>query len=380
MKLGILTQPLGANYGGILQAYALHTILKKMGHEVFIINNTSKKVSLINKTLSIFKRILLKIVLNRRIVIRSWPTGDELKIINGNFDKFIQEHMQLTKRGISFKNLQNEYNFEGYIVGSDQVWRPSYTTDISVYFLSFLKDKIKIKKISYAASFGVDNWEFSNKQTKICSALIKKFTAVSVREASGVGLCQNYLGLTPTLVLDPTMLLRKEDYTDLIKSNKIYTKRGNLFCYFLDDGYKKEKELNHFIGKLGFVSFSILPSKQFSEVSKKGIEQCIYPPIANWIKAFDEAEFIVTDSFHGTVFSIIFNKPFITISNNDRGKARFTSLLTLFGLESRLITTFDNLNADLFKSEIDYTSVNLILQKERDKSYNFLYEALPNGE
>lgn len=118
-----------------------------------------------------------------------------------------------------------------------------------------------------------------------------------------------------------------------------------------------------------------MPKRSFSEPGRKDINDCVFPPVEEWIRGFIDTEFVITDSFHGTVFSIIFNKPFISIANKSRGLTRFESLLKLFQLEDRLIFSYKDLNLNGFK-EIDWKKVNAILKREREKSKLFLEKYL----
>jgi len=113
--------------------------------------------------------------------------------------------------------------------------------------------------------------------------------------------------------------------------------------------------------------------KKFYDKERKGINDCVFPPVEEWIRGFIDAEFVVTDSFHGTVFSILFNKPFVSIGNKGRGLSRFTSLLKMFKLENRLIFNSEYCNLDNLNS-IDWERTNSILRDKREKSLRFLYE------
>lgn len=386
MKIGIITQPLAVNYGGLLQNYALQQALIRMGHEVYTINRNdfpniytvSKYVALKFYIMHIIRRILGKP--SSLQSFRQWGISyqDYIKIRMSCKD-FVENNIKTTELFKTQQKLQEiieKYNFNGYVVGSDQVWRPIYSLNIYNDFLDFCQDKKDIKRLAYAASFGVDNWEFNDEQTKECSRLAKMFNAISVREESGIKLCKEHLGIDAIHVLDPTLLLEKEDYIKLAEQNNEKESEGNLFCYILDTNDSIKRAIDNIENKMSLKSFQVKAKKSLSAYnSKDNIEDYVIPSPTKWIRAFMDAKMVFTDSFHGCVFSIIFNKPFWVIGNKERGNARFDSLLKLFNLENRRITLDEINNTDL-KSPIDWNSVNAIKKEWQNKSIEFIKENL----
>jgi hypothetical protein len=373
MKIGILTQPLHNNYGGLLQNFALQKVLKGLGHEVLTINIKGRESSFIRKCASISKRVVLKIFGRSTGKIRKFPTVQEKKIISEHTSQFVVRNINTTKpinRKVN-EGLLSEYAFEAYVVGSDQVWRPRYSPQQSTFFLDFLKNNSNVKKLSYAASFGVSDWEFNQKQTEEFSPLLKQFDAVSVREDSAVDLCKRYFDVDATHLLDPTMLLDKEVYISLVEKQNIGKSPGNLFIYILDKNEEKSAIVDSVANKYKLEPFTVMAKRGFSEPGKRDIKDCVFPPVEEWIRGFMDAEFVITDSFHGTVFSILFNRPFIAIANKSRGTTRFTSLLKMFNLENRLIFSPEELNLDKVK-EIDWGNVNEILEQDKERAIFFL--------
>ena len=247
--------------------------------------------------------------------------------------------------------------------GAIRYGRPLYSPCLTNYFLDFLDHEEIIKKIAYAASFGVENWEYSPQQTIQCAALSKKFDAISVREDTAIKLCKEHLGVKAVHVLDPTLLIPKEDYIKLVAKDNIPKSKGNLMTYVLDKTNDKNEIIQKIAKKLDLIPFSVMPEKTFSEVGSNGLKDCIFPPVTQWIRGFMDAEFVVTDSFHGTIFAIIFNKPFIVIGNSERGMTRFKSLLKIFGLKDRLIISSVDLTLEKINSTIDFNRVNITLKK-----------------
>ena len=378
MKIGILTQSLYTNYGGLLQAFALQSFLKQMGHEVRTVDRPISKIPLLIKVLSIVKRLFIRIFFRKSTPIRVWPTSKERKIISQHTNRFVKENIVTTEKIDTWEkfSLLKKHGFEAYVVGSDQVWRPIFSPGVTHYFLDFLDKDDKVKRIAYAASFGVDNWEFSSKQTAQCAALAKSFDAISVREDSAVKLCKEYLGVDGIHVLDPTMLLTKEDYIKLVKKDNIPKIKGTLMTYVLDKSSDKKEIIQKVAEELNLIPFSVMPNKTFLEAGKENIEDYIFPPVTEWIRGFMDADYIVTDSFHGTAFSIIFNKPFISIGNAGRGMTRFTSLLKMFGLEERLILSSEELIIEKIHTPIDFAQVNQLLKTEQQRAYKFLDKTL----
>ena len=238
-------------------------------------------------------------------------------------------------------------------------------------YLEFAKEW-RIKRIAYAASFGTEEWEYTEKQTKSCATQLKKFNAVSVRESSAVQLCNDNFGVKAEHVLDPTMLLSKEDYIKLFKDYNAAQSDGNLFCYILDEGEEKKSIVDCVVKEKGLQPFYV--NSRYEDLDAP-LEERIQQPIEKWLRAFYDAEFVITDSFHACVFSIIFNKPFIVYGNKERGMARFESLLTLFELEDRLVYSTCEVKKVL-QTPINWERVNSIHKQIKEKSLSFLRKSL----
>lgn len=369
MKIGILTQPLHANYGGLLQNYALQQTLVRAGHEVETIDwggGSGFRAMLYRMKVQVLHTLLP----NRYPLLKYMPNDKEKSIIQRNTNHFINTYINHTEAMHSYEEFVKQASkgkHDAYVVGSDQCWRPCYNAFLSSMFLDFVQDK-QVKRIAYAASFGTDKWEFTPQQTAVCALLAKKFDMVSVREDSGVKLCKEHLGVDAVHVLDPTMLLTKEEYIQLIEKEKEPKSNGTLFNYILDPDAKKSVFIQKVAKAKGLKAFQVLPKCQTEtrtkEDVKKCIEDCVFPGVTTWLRAFMDAEMTIVDSFHGMVFSIIFNKPFWAIGNVSRGMSRFTSLLKMFHLEDRLLDA-DNLDDVDFSKPIDWTMVNGILEEKR---------------
>lgn len=386
MKIGILTQSINNNYGGILQNYALQTILRRMGHEVVTLNWDFYRCDHANETWSTQLWIVLKTFL-KRVILRQklnypWEEKQFFYQLAINNRAFTRQHLNLSKwlwGKQQFRQYTVNNGLEVLIVGSDQTWRPCYNRNGMLFrmFLDFTTG-LNIKRLAYAASFGVDDWEYNNKETIACTELLKAFDAVSVREESGISLCQQHLKRTDAIwVLDPTLLLDKKDYTCLFLQKEEVLPTTCIATYILDNTPEKERMIQLISKTLNMKVSAFAPKYcHLGTVNQQTIGEYISPSVLEWLRAFHNAKYVICDSFHGTVFSIIFNKQFITIGNHNRGMGRFLSLLKQFGLENRLIGNSPVDIMHILDSPIEWTTINVKLQTKRKQSIKFLKEAL----
>ena len=370
MKIGILTLPPRANYGGILQAYALQTVLERMGNEVELIRIQKRKPR------GLILRLCAYGFRMTRNLFRKDKTPVFIEYYEKNMSKhtwrFIQSYIhQTVLKDFTEENLSK---YDVIVVGSDQIWRRQYipSTGLNiadVFGKSILESKIRL--VAYAASFGVHNWEFTKDETEIIRCGLEGFKAVSVREDSGVVLCRN-LGINAKHVIDPTMLLDKSDYLRLVDKSKIKCRKSGLMTYVLDMTSEKEAFIQRLAEEKGLNIFATNNPKVSDPNAKLSEKQ--QPPLEQWLQGFEDAEFVITDSFHACVFSILFGKPFVAIGNSERGMARFTSLLNMFGLQKHLLVSLSDYNPN-DNYEID-SSIKKKLDEYRKEGMQFLDEAL----
>ncbi|NDV65189.1 polysaccharide pyruvyl transferase family protein [Bacteroides sp. 224] len=386
MNIGILTQPLRNNYGGILQAFALQTTLQRMNHTVWVLNRDYPKISVLRESKVILKNIIKRYVFRRKntpIIPPYLFLLKEKKEICSKTLEFINLKINRTEVLRSDNELRKairKYNIHACIVGSDQVWRPKYSPYMPNFFFNFIRPTENIKRIAFAASFGVDKWEFSEEETILYSTLIKHFDAVSVREKSGITMLEKYLNYHHAKhILDPTLLLEKDSYIQLTKEANEPAHCGEIMLYILDSDVEKNRITDEIAQALNMKTFTTMPDKVLSEETKYDLIACTYPPVTNWLQGFMDAKFIITDSFHGCIFSIIFNKPFIAIGNEERGLERFNSLLDTFELGSRLINISKEREKpihSLIAEEINWNKVNKIREERKLKAIDFLQRNL----
>lgn len=364
LKIGVLTLPIATNYGGILQAVALIRFLEQKGHDVTLIHKRTEQ--------PLWKRLIADLV--SRIPgqnIRNWRSSRKMAQLHRAFIELeirqISPPMTTTAELASYAR---EQQFDAVIVGSDQVWRKSYIKGKYYldYFLDFLDDEIGTKRISYAASFGTAEWEGTGDEQTI-KALLDKFDAISVREKSGIAVCKEVFGQDDVAsVLDPALLLLREVYEKEILAgySSKHEFRKPVVTYFLDESTENREFINRVLSGLR-------QSKDAVEHLLGFRNRKLLVTIPEWLAAFLHAEFVITDSFHGMLFSIIFEKPFLVIGNVQRGLDRFESVLIPLGLNAKLLSSTQiDIVAQIIEQDIDYDLVNKWLNVYRNQSINFL--------
>lgn len=351
-KIGILTLPFEPNYGWILQLWALTQYLEDKGYEVEVIDRRWN-----DSSPSLFKNIKRAIYYN---------------IFCHNFSKFYAKNFkrtQIIRSDESMRCVAVVHNYDAVVVGSDQVWRIEHTRGVGLnFYLDFLEGEENIKRIAYAASFGTDTWKGTKEEIKKVSKLLKGFDLVSVREQSGVKICNELFDVGASHVLDPTMLLNPDAYDKIFDHS--YDCSEKVVTYVLDSNLRKREIIEIIAKEKSKVIENLFTTKRSNYT--------FYAPVEKWLTAIKTASFVVVDSFHGMVFSILFEKPFLVIANKARGMARFESLLSKLGLNDRLITE-DISNSSilgLMCSDIDYSTVRLKLSELRETSEKILLGSL----
>lgn len=366
MKIALIIFPIHPSHGCILQTFALQQIMLHAGHEVTIIDRKWDKPSILSNFKDLVN-VLIKRIRGKEAYLKSKID----KLLMTELDRFVDACIKNRKVYYTNPGFDELKDFEAFIVGSDQTWRPKYVSDVTYYYLGFIPKDANVKRIAYAPSFGTDEWEYSPELTATCKYLIERFDAVSVREESGVSLCKDHYCIDAEHVLDPTMLLTKEDY--LAACGLEMRDEDILSYYLLDNSESKMAIVRQVCSELNLQGNRVNTE---TENPSAPIKQRVAPSIEKWIGGFAHSKFIIADSFHATVFAILFNKPFITIANTGRGLARFLSLLSMVGLERRLVFSIDDLTADLINEEIEWNSVNERLSHKRQLSIDFLHNNL----
>lgn len=368
MILSILTHPCHGNYGGCLQAYALQYVLSKSIHECLYSDYSrlpQKSIKWLIKRLShALSYLVLLTPLSR--LLNKVPASFHLK----NGKQFKDNYLNF----LPFSLLCSKT--DAWIVGSDQVWRAGYARYIQslpFFFLNSVTLNQRKNSIAYAASFGTDEWEGTPEETEECGRLLREFKAVSVREHSGVKICKEVFGVAAVQMPDPTLLLHTEEYGKIIDSEKTWQPESKyVAAYVLDVTAGKTELLLEGASALNLQLQHLMPHAN----AKKRRDR--FPiSVPQWLRLIRDCEYFITDSFHGCVFAIIYNKPFVCLGNDGRGNARFDTLLGTFGLENRFITDATSEKViQVLKSPINWDRANAIHDVERERGIAFLKENL----
>lgn len=342
MKVGILTHPLIGNYGGILQALAMKQTLKRLGHEVYVLDRRHNLTPL-----SIVVKSLGKLIGLRRFCNPFHQYAAQLNFISQNFEKTqeLHNHKSLVR---VIKYLKLDF----VLIGSDQVWNLTYTRNSGLDYWGEFIQNLPIKAFSYAASMGASEWNIDQLTTERIKSYLNKFSGISVRELQAKELLEQKLGLTNIeWVLDPTML-QTTDFYDQYASQRIITE-PYVFVYWLGNE-------------------SLIPDLKVMYPGRKVIKCKLGNPqlnlsVENWLSAIKYADAVVTDSFHGCAISIIYGKHFVPYINKLGGAGRLTSLFSVCGLE------YKSQDANALE---DYNQVGIKISQARQSSLRFLTDCL----
>lgn len=369
-KIAIITWFRYKNYGSILQAYALGTYLKDCGYDVSYIDYIPNKQfpkPLINRIISDEFHSKIKEI----IFDRTKPINMDLFNRGKNFDNFIQRYFKVTEQCSTNSELESlAKGYDAIICGSDQIWSPIVYDE--KYFLTFAKN-INVKKISYAPSFGMPNIKDRAVYQQMSDA-IKQLDSISVREDSGVDIIYDLTGRKAEVVVDPTLLLSKQEWEKIAKPHNNKIEKPYILLYFLGNNSFYGKYIE-WIKRNGFEAV-LIPVHNHDYDKKCTIAENIGPE--QFIELIRNSVGVCTDSFHATVFSILFNKPFLTLArfkdnNSISQNERLYSLLDLIGQRERFVYSYSDKKAHLL--QIKFTTLSG-LETRIMKSYDFLNSAL----
>jgi len=366
-KVEVITLQRVPNYGSVLQGYATQEVIKKIGHDVELINYYPERMHmhamlkrLKEKTPKLKKSFILRNI--ARVVIL--PSYIKRFFV---FKKFVKKHIHMTQK--QYSNLEELMKdvpeADIYCTGSDQVWNSKWNEGIDkCLFLEFVpKDK---KKISYSASFGKAKLDDEEKEET--KKLLEKYEFLAMREKSGVEILQD-LGIQEGIqVLDPTLLLTKQEWETLI-SNK-YSHKKYIFMYNINRNKKLDKYAKEFSKRKGLPLIYV--SYNYHECFKYGHLKC-NPSVEDFLSLIANAEYVLTDSFHCTAYSINFNKNLL-VAYPDRFSTRLASIVELTGVTDRVINDYEDFS--ICDREIDFEYANKILEEEREKSIEYLKKAI----
>ena len=412
MKVAIFTLPLVNNYGGILQAYALQRALESYGFEAPVVNLKIRQRGL-------FSRDYLKFLLAKLIYFKKYKNAEFSTLrYYADTQRFIAQNIETTREIYSpaaLKRLFEQEKFGACVLGSDQVFNPPYFDAFENDFsLGFAPQECI--KIAYAASFGGESFKGA-RDLELHKANLAKFKAISVRERNGTALCESVFGISgAAFVLDPTLLAGREGFEKFISPAANSVKPGGAELAQSDAGRAEARgeqnagkaggvaaqNLNGAAADIADTAFSAQDAcenaaqkgqifayildqnerkseilKSVSEREGLGVrevnDKANRVSIEEWLSLIASAQLVITDSFHGCAFSILFNKPFFAFINENRGSSRFYSLFESFELQDRVIKSASDVS---LSKQVDWERVNEILSRRREASREFLISNL----
>lgn len=344
-KIATITFHWAVNYGAVLQAYALQKYLQLHGADTQIIDYVPRRVELSKFFLAIKKRD--RRFFQKRKLLRS----------------FCKQELKLSKK--TYRNNRSLFGcadtYDAIICGSDQIWNESFTngaegkTTLS-YFLNFAGKRTK--KVAYAVSFGTQKLSQITKDQ--IAPQLKEFYRIAVREQSGKEIV-NDLGMDAAVTLDPTLLLPREAYDQLLTSRS-FPPVQKVFAYILHEDQTMAQKVCHLV------------QRHFGQNEQDGSE--LHIDMRQWLYSLSHAEFVVTNSFHGTVFSLLFHRPFVVLPVEKSGmNDRIQTLMSALGLSDRIVTSEEEAQKALCRP-IDWDAVDARLRSLREASEEFLNEVI----
>lgn len=383
-KVAIVSCYYVKNYGSMLQAYAVQKMLDNFNLDSenldYVKSRDLKQMISYAKRLikdSNIRKTQIK-NLNKKIYSRiNKIFGKNFNIRNKKFEEFKDKYFRVSKPYYGYEALKESSNdYDAFILGSDQLWHPMNFENH--YFTMEFINKGKTK-ITYAPSFGVSS--IPQAQIDGTRDYLNRIEKISVREESGKKIIKELTGRDVPVVLDPTFMIKTDEWDEILPEKQVYNKGKYIFCYFLGDNKEHREEVER-IKKL--TGYDIVTLPYIDEIAKSdknfGDEQLFNVGPAEFIDLIKNAEVIFTDSFHCTAFSIMYKKKFFTFNRfNNNNKAstntRLKSILLLLGLEDRLITDYRKCE-EMYSNKINYNETNERLEKMKKSSLEYITNAL----
>lgn len=367
-KIGIVTI-WSNNYGSVLQAFALQTIIERLGYQVEIIQHYRDPLK--KETQSRIKQILQS---SPSFLIEYAMNYKRNRMLHQGYADFKSSRLKISREAYyqdsDFTDLASRY--DAIVVGSDMLWSYDFKDNWPFYFASFAPSE---KIVTYAPSFGKN--DLSKEEIELCKPMISRIVHLSCREEAGVSFIKEQFGLAAEHVIDPTLLLSGEEWSHLLGDMPRLVKKDYILTYVFRGSCQNGRE------EL-FEQFNSMKDKQLLFINgqegefKNNIYNGYFSP-AEYVNLFRDADFIVTDTFHGLMFSLIFNKPFIVLDKSSFGVSsdRQQSTLKTYGLEDRFVTP-DIIVSDELR-QLDYTTIEQKINANRKKSINYLKKALEDA-
>ncbi|WP_251197529.1 polysaccharide pyruvyl transferase family protein [Anaerotardibacter muris] len=374
------------NYGSLLQAYATQAAVEQIGFTPVTIDKSGLQAEIGKNRREYYARHLFDIELYRaklgyvfhRIKQKVNPSfGKKMQARRNKFKAFVEEHIILGPHFLSFEELSKYcQKFEDVVVGSDQLWLPVNISG-DFFTLSFVPDPVK--KISYSTSFGVS--KLPPNYMKKAKEFLKSYYAISVREQSGLRIIED-LGLEATVTCDPTMLIDKDQWARVSDESYPAPDKPYIFCYLLGDNIWHREEVKRISQETGYPILAIshcdeyvaYDDKQFADFQPYDVGP------AQWLTLLRNAAYVCTDSYHGTVFSILFERPFTSFRrHNNQGSqstnSRLDTLLNRMNLQGRICEHPGQTRSHI-DHKIDQEELLELVENYRAESYEWLQRAL----
>lgn len=366
-NIGIITFHCAHNYGALLQVYALQEKTRMLGYKVEIINYRNKNILNTYKLIKLSKNPINCI----KLLYNSFKYYKYNKKRYDNFENFINKNLKLTKEYKSLNELKNDSpKFDCYITGSDQVWNTDITKGLSdAYTLNFGDDGVN--RISYAASIGKSSLGQEDYKTRL-----SKINYISVREKTAKDLLEPVLNRKIEVVLDPTLLISGKEWEEYFDFRNDVNEKY-ILTYYVEENDEYVKIVNELSKKtnLKVINFEKINKHNYSNFMKSAYTE----GPEEFVRLIKNAEYVVTTSFHATVFSILFHKKFFVIPHKTTG-SRVTDLIDKLQIKNRIYYTVDEFKSnENYNEDVDYSMADKILLEEREKSVKFLKEAIENS-
>lgn len=368
MKLGLLTFHTAANYGAALQAYAFEKFLTDKGYDCEYINYVNaSRAHAYSMTWHIFDCLRRGKLTSAAAYLAGSPFMTLRKCrFNRFYDKYLRKTEKVYHNSEEAAELNDKYDY--FVVGSDQIWNPVCNGDDAAFLLDFVKDGKK--RISYSPSFGMT--EVDDAHEEVYRENLRQFGHIGVRETVGQKIVKNLTGRDATLVLDPVLLLTKEQWREVMYSKPCnerfifsYTNRDSQTRFFFRTGYKLD-------GRKHYVLSRYTKPGDFLN-SQVRVKYCMSPEEFLWV--INNAELVVSASFHCIAMSIVLNRQFVAITTGDEGKdERLLNLLRTLGLENRVLRK--DMTVEEVNALIDYKVVNERLEQMKKQSVEYILRAL----
>lgn len=362
-----------------MQAYALTWLCRDIGYDPYIITRRRSRSKILQcvvwfkwKSVYLISRIteFFKIP-----ILQSYPLIATQCFKN----RYIPSCNHVFFSESSISHWANKLNIDQFVCGSDQIWNPESWPSIEFAFAQF-KTLTNSYLYSYAPSLGHTESRFSSSQTQEISKYLNKFHSISCREQTGVDIISRVTSNDVLHVLDPTFLIHRDHYSSLCKNATFSPDYNYMFIYLLDISREQCQRISNIASKHGLVPVTFYPLNYKSVFSRNmhlfmeyDIRVIKVPSPENWLQAIQSADFVLTDSFHGTVFSLIFNTPFISLINTKRGASRFLDLQKIFNIHNLFIDQRDApFEVTHIPSDIDWVKINSLIRTMSDRSFSFL--------